>query len=267
MTLRPPAVPGRVDGEDRVAARCQLRAVQPLGFSPSISSNEPLATNWVTPASSSPALGAPGLQAVTAITIERMIPQAATGPNQAQRSGSREVFIVPPSRSGRPSASGEPGNGWSTGRGRQRGIYLGSAACQRRAPCHLFALTADPSPGNPYPGDHGHDGALPTTAVLRLRDDRAPPDPLLLAPRCRRLAPPRPDRVGPLRCRTGTPGTPVAISSGRTASISRPTRRAIHGITHAQALRVGRDLAEVLDEFLAAAETAGDDARRPQPRL
>jgi len=28
----------------------------------------------------------------------------------------------------------------------------------------------------------------------------------------------------------------------------------IHGITHAQALRVGRELAEVLDEFLAAAE-------------
>jgi DNA polymerase III epsilon subunit-like protein len=31
----------------------------------------------------------------------------------------------------------------------------------------------------------------------------------------------------------------------------------IHGITHAHALRVGRDLAEVLDEFLEASERPG----------
>src|SRR5512143_3808773 len=91
-TLRAPACPADSTAKAASLARCQLRDVQPFGFGPSISSNEPLATNWVTPASSSLAPAGPVLQ----LARTARIPQTARRIS-SRAEWSRRVFIGPPS--------------------------------------------------------------------------------------------------------------------------------------------------------------------------
>src|SRR5512135_2601360 len=92
-TLRAPACPADSTAKAASLARCQLRDVQPFGLGPSISSNVPLATNWVTAASSSLAPAGPDLQ--PARTARR--PQAARTMGRiglVERSAWR--FMIPP---------------------------------------------------------------------------------------------------------------------------------------------------------------------------
>ena len=99
VTLRPPLCAGRSRRRSVASpSRCQLRAATPLGFWPSISSNEPLTTNWVTPASSSPTMVSPDLQPAMS---NKSAPAART--IEAREAWLWRAFTLPPPRPGWPA--------------------------------------------------------------------------------------------------------------------------------------------------------------------
>ncbi len=121
-TLRLPVLPDGSTENTASLSRCHLRDVHPFGLSPSISSKEPLATNCVTPASSSSGWGALALHETNAITV-----RPASSTVKPCATGLRGIFIMAPSRPDGPRRR----------RTRRQAVdgkeecILASAACQR----------------------------------------------------------------------------------------------------------------------------------------
>src|SRR5512142_1858141 len=239
-TLRAPAWP--IDSTANEASpRCQLRGVQPFGSTPAMASNEPLAMNWVTPASSSGAWpwgwGPPDLQAVP-FKVRKARPQAAMTISAGERNLGRDV-IVPPSGSGADSG---------------KDFTSAPAGCQRGAGSRASDfLTARPASGNPKLRKSKQMTSRPQKLLFFDCETTGLPRTRYFSPE---VAEDWPHLVQLAWARYDVGGR----SEEARSHIIRPDgfripaeATAIHGISHARAVRDGRGLGDVLDEFLAAA--------------